>query len=246
MGQRWKNRRKAVLPSLTSEGYRSPGGWPAAGALGGVSRLAVNKTRAGGGTCTPAHISRRQAPPLSGGMQLAMKIAKNPILAALISLTLGAAVCRPAAPASTPTPQPDPAVSTPAQTIAAAAPGEASPGLAASATNAEDSERIELGSSGTSAQREGLLPSGLGLAQYVLLAQAGQQISMTLTSDGVPLRLTITNPDGAQQSFETEQAEAGYRLTQPFQTEAAGEYRITLTKADHTPSTQYRLEVSAH
>ena len=107
----------------------------------------------------------------------------------------------------------------------------------------EPPERIEFESGTTSAQRGGLLPSGYGGKQYVLTANAGQTMTVDVFSDDVPLSMTITVPNGMQRIPEMSPAEGGgYRIGHEFTLSESGDYLVTLTKADHTPSTNYTAD----
>jgi pimeloyl-ACP methyl ester carboxylesterase/heat shock protein HslJ len=103
-------------------------------------------------------------------------------------------------------------------------------------------ERIEF-ESGTTAQRSGLLPSGLSVKQYVLAGSAGQTMTVDVFSDDVPLSMTITVPSGMQRIPEMSPADGGgYRVGHEFTLPESGDYLVTLTKADHTPSTNYTAD----
>jgi pimeloyl-ACP methyl ester carboxylesterase/heat shock protein HslJ len=107
----------------------------------------------------------------------------------------------------------------------------------------EPPERIEFEAGTTSAQRSGLLPSGLSVKQYVLTGSAGQAMTVDVFSDDVPLSMTITTPDGMQRIPEMSPAEGGgYRVGHEFTLPQSGDYLVTLTKADHTPSTNYTAD----
>jgi heat shock protein HslJ len=104
----------------------------------------------------------------------------------------------------------------------------------------EPPERIEFESGATAAQRSSLLPSGPGVKQYLLTGSAGQTMTVDVFSDGVPLSMTITLPNGMQRIPEVFPAEGdGYRIGHEFTLPESGDYLVTLTKADHTPSTNY-------
>lgn len=88
-----------------------------------------------------------------------------------------------------------------------------------------------------------LLPSGPGEEHYTLPARDGQTITIDVTSNGT-LSLTITSPSGTQIFPEESQAGDEYRIHHTFVTSEEGEYRLTLTKADHTPSMHYTITVT--
>ena len=103
-------------------------------------------------------------------------------------------------------------------------------------------ERVEFGSGTGSAERNGLLPSGSGLKEYVLTGQVGQTMTITITSDGAPLSLMITTPGGVQRIPETSPAEGAHEISHSFTLAETGDYLVTLDKADHTPSTNYTAD----
>lgn len=105
----------------------------------------------------------------------------------------------------------------------------------------EPPERVELAPGALSAQRSSLLPTGPGLQQYVLAASAGQTMTVELTSDDVPLSLTMASPTGARWVSEALPADDSYRITQTVSLPETGDYIVTLTKPDHTPSTNYEI-----
>lgn len=104
----------------------------------------------------------------------------------------------------------------------------------------EPPERVEFAPGATSAQRNSLLPTGPGLQQYVLGASAGQTLTVELTSDDVPLSLTIESPTGTRW-IPAAIPDNGFRSVQTVTLPETGDYIVTLTKADHTPSTNYRI-----
>jgi hypothetical protein len=107
----------------------------------------------------------------------------------------------------------------------------------------EPPERIVFESGTTSAQRSGLLPSGYGVKQYVLTGSAGQTMTVDAFSDDVPLSMTITVPNGMQRIPEMFPAEGGgYRIGHEFMLPESGDYLVTLTKSDQTPSTNYTVD----
>jgi heat shock protein HslJ len=104
----------------------------------------------------------------------------------------------------------------------------------------EPPEQITLEPGTDSAQRSGLLPSSSALKQYVLTAEAGQTMTVDVISDDVALSLTITTPGGMQRIPETLPADGGgYHVGHEFTLSESGDYLVTLTKADQTPSTNY-------
>jgi hypothetical protein len=109
-------------------------------------------------------------------------------------------------------------------------------------TPSELPERVTFTSGATSAQRSGLLPSGPGVKHYVLLANAAQTMTVAMTSDSVPLGLTIVSPIGMRWIPEMTPANGGYRTAHTLTLPETGDYQVTLTKADHTPSTNYAAE----
>jgi pimeloyl-ACP methyl ester carboxylesterase len=107
----------------------------------------------------------------------------------------------------------------------------------------EPPERITFEPGTDTAQRIGLLPSGSAVKQYVLSANAGQTMTVDVTSDDVALSLTITTPSGMQRIPEAFPADGGgYRVGHEFTLPESGDYLLTLTKADHTPSTNYTAD----
>jgi hypothetical protein len=88
-----------------------------------------------------------------------------------------------------------------------------------------------------------LLPSGLSVKQYVLAGSAGQTMTVDVFSDDVPLSMTITKPNSMQRIPEMSPAGGGgYRIGHEFTLPESGDYLVTLTKADHTPSTNYTAD----
>ena len=75
-----------------------------------------------------------------------------------------------------------------------------------------EAERVEFAAGATSAERSGLLPSGPGTLQYVLTANEGQTMTVAATSDGVPLSMTIAEPNGYQMIPEMRRVEGGYAI----------------------------------
>ncbi len=135
-----------------------------------------------------------------------------------------------------------PAAQATARAAATQAPAGAAPAVVLPAvTPAEPPERVEFAAGSTSAQRSSLLPSGLGVKQYVLAAQAGQTLTVVMTSDGVPLSVIVEAPTGMRWVSQATPVDGGYRATQTAALPEAGDYRVTLAKADHTPSTNYQV-----
>ncbi len=85
----------------------------------------------------------------------------------------------------------------------------------------------------------GMIPTGPDEKQYTLPAQAGQTITIEITSDGAPLSLTITSPSGVQRFPELSQAGGGFLINHTFSASESGDYQMALAKADQTPSTNY-------
>lgn len=103
----------------------------------------------------------------------------------------------------------------------------------------ETPEQVELAAKGLPVERISLLPSGLAVKQYVLAGKENQMITVELTSDNVPITLIITSPSGIQYFIEVFPADAGFRASYTFTLAETGEYIVTLTKAEKTPSTNY-------
>jgi heat shock protein HslJ len=91
---------------------------------------------------------------------------------------------------------------------------------------------------------ESLLPDGLGEKQYELPAKTGQTLSVTVISDNVPLSIVITSPGGVQTFPEVVQADGAFQISHKIVVTETGDYRITLTKADQTPGTNYNVNLS--
>ena len=126
-------------------------------------------------------------------------------------------------------------------TATAAAPVTPSPAPGATpVVPAEPPEQVEFPAGPVPVERGGLLPSGLSVKQYVLAATAGQTLTVDVISDGAPLSLEITLPNGFKRIPEMMPVEGGgYRIGHQFVVDQTGDYLITLTKAEHTPSTHY-------
>ena len=103
-------------------------------------------------------------------------------------------------------------------------------------------ERVELTPGTNSAQRSGQLPDGPAVKQYVLSANAGQTMTVAVTSDAAPLSLTITTPGGVQRIPEMQKVEGGYHIGHEFSLAETGIYLVTVTKAEGTPPTEYAAE----
>ena len=108
----------------------------------------------------------------------------------------------------------------------------------------EPPERVEFTNGTDSAQFSGLLPSGLSVKQYVLAAKEGQILTVNFVSDDVPISLTLTSPSGMLLFSEILQANGSSSGSTMHKLAETGDYLITLTKADHTPSTRYTVEFS--
>jgi hypothetical protein len=102
-------------------------------------------------------------------------------------------------------------------------------------------ERIFVDPGTGSAQRSGLLPTGPGVQQYVLNANAGLTMTVDATSDGAPLSMTVESPAGNQWIPEMMPVADGYAIGHQFTLPEPGYYLVTLTKGDHTPSTNYTI-----
>jgi putative lipoprotein len=107
----------------------------------------------------------------------------------------------------------------------------------------QEPERVTFETGSDSAQYSGLLPSGTSVKQYLLTGSAGQTITVDVFSDDVPLSMTITEPNGMQRIPEMFPAEGGgYRIGHEFTLTESGDYLVSLTKSDHTPSTNYTAD----
>jgi hypothetical protein len=106
---------------------------------------------------------------------------------------------------------------------------------------AEPPERVVFAPGAISAQRSGLLPSGVGVKQYVLGGRAGQTMTVDATSDDVPLAMTIESPSGTRWIPEMMPVDGGYFIGRRFTLPETGDYLVTLSKAERTPSTNYTI-----
>lgn len=104
---------------------------------------------------------------------------------------------------------------------------------------AQPPEQVRFAPGATSAQRSGLLPSGPSEQAYLLRAAAGQVMNVEVTSDGVPLDFVIVSPNGTRWSATANTTRTGYRTVSTITLPVQGDYRVTLIKGDHTPSTNY-------
>ncbi|MCC6456705.1 MAG: hypothetical protein IT328_17250 [Caldilineaceae bacterium] len=102
-------------------------------------------------------------------------------------------------------------------------------------------DRVFFEADGTAAERSGLMPSGPGIQQYLVSANAGRTLTVDATSDGTPLSMTIESPSGNQWIPEMMTVSDGYTIGQQLTLPEPGYYLVTLTKADHTPSTNYTI-----
>jgi heat shock protein HslJ len=102
-------------------------------------------------------------------------------------------------------------------------------------------DRIFFEADGTAVERSGLMPSGPGVQQYLISANSGRTLTVDASSDGTPLSLTVESPSGNQWIPEMMPAPEGYTIGIQFELPEPGYYLVTLTKADHTPSTNYTI-----
>lgn len=121
---------------------------------------------------------------------------------------------------------------------------EVSPTGATRVQPSEPPERVEFTHGTDSAQFSGLLPSGLSIKQYVLAAKEGQILSVNFASEDVPVSLSLTSPGGLLLFSEILQADGSSSGSNRHTLVDSGDYLITLTKADHTPSARYTVEFS--
>jgi hypothetical protein len=121
--------------------------------------------------------------------------------------------------------------------------------LSTSPSPTESPERVIFASGVTSAQVSSLLPSGTSVKQYVLAARVGQTMTIDIASDDAPISLAISSPSGIQLFTEADQTsptDGGYRAGYSFTLAESGDYIVTLTKADHTPSTDYTVDFTIY
>jgi hypothetical protein len=83
----------------------------------------------------------------------------------------------------------------------------------------------------------------------VLAARVGQTMTIDIASDDAPISLAISSPSGIQLFTEADQTsptDGGYRAGYSFTLAESGDYIVTLTKADHTPSTDYTVDFTIY
>ncbi len=102
-------------------------------------------------------------------------------------------------------------------------------------------ERVQFDAGATSTERSGLLPTGPGIQQYLLSANAGQTMTVDATSDGTPLSMTIESPSGNQWIPEMQEVPEGYTIGHQLTLPEPGYYLVSLAKGDHSPSTNYTI-----
>lgn len=100
-------------------------------------------------------------------------------------------------------------------------------------------ERVEQAPGTTTAERTGQLPDGASNKHYLLGANAGQTLTVDITSVGTPLMVTITSPTGVKWSAEMNPVTDGYAVNYQLPLVETGDYIVALTKADSTPTTSY-------
>lgn len=106
-------------------------------------------------------------------------------------------------------------------------------------------EPVIIDSGASSAQRSGLLPSGVSVKQYSLAATVGQTMTIDIISDGVPVNLFLDSPSGRRLFTEANQTyptDGGYSASYSFSLFETGNYLVTLIKVEHTPSTDYTMD----
>jgi hypothetical protein len=108
----------------------------------------------------------------------------------------------------------------------------------------EPPERVDFAPGTNSTRYSGLLPSGLSIKQYVLAADVGQVMTVDIVSEDVPVGLSITSPSGMVLFSESLQADGATRGGNVHMLVESGDYLIALTKAEHTPSTSYTLDIT--
>jgi hypothetical protein len=91
------------------------------------------------------------------------------------------------------------------------------------------------------AEHSGLMPSGLGIEQFVFSVPSGPTMTIDATSDGAPLSMTIESPSGNQWIPEMMEATDGFTIGHEFTLPEPGYYLVTLAKGDHSPSTNYTI-----
>jgi hypothetical protein len=109
------------------------------------------------------------------------------------------------------------------------------------------SERVEFAPGTSSIEYNSILPSGLSIKQYVLAAKEGQILTVNFVSEDVPVSLSITSPSGLQlftEDNQTSPTDRGYRAGYSFTLAETGDYLVMLIKAEHTPSTNYTVEIT--
>jgi hypothetical protein len=107
---------------------------------------------------------------------------------------------------------------------------------------ADPPERVEFTPGASSAQYSGILPSSYSIKQYALAASRGQTMTVDVTSKDVLISLTITSPGWIQLFSEVPSNDGSFHISSSFTLTEIGDYLITLTKAEHTPSTQYTVD----
>jgi len=108
-------------------------------------------------------------------------------------------------------------------------------------------ERVEFAPGTSSIEYSSILPSGLSIKQYVLAAKEGQIMTVNFVSEDVPVSLSITSPSGLQlftEGNQTSPTDGGYRAGYSFTLAETGDYLVMLIKAEHTPSTNYTVEIT--
>lgn len=100
-------------------------------------------------------------------------------------------------------------------------------------------QRVRFAPGAISAQRSGLLPTGPGDQAYVLAAVAGQRMTVEVNSDGSPLNFVIVGPDGSRWPVAAAPSGNGYRAVTSISLPQWGDYRVMLSKGQHTPSTNF-------
>jgi pimeloyl-ACP methyl ester carboxylesterase len=106
-------------------------------------------------------------------------------------------------------------------------------------TPTEPPEAVEVAPDGTTVEISSLMPSGPGIQQYLVTADAGQVLAVDVSSDGVLLSLIIESPSGSRWIPEMMTSGDGYITGHELTVPETGDYVIKLGKADHTPSTNF-------